>query len=146
MLAAEADPEAARFIDRWDRSRHEQAIADSDEGHLLILDGAEPVGFALLAGLRTGAGQIELRRIVVVPRGRGIGRRALALILGLAFEGLGAERVWLDVMVDNLRARRAYAAAGFVFDVLRRDALPGAAGTRLLAIMSVSRPGRGGAA
>jgi diamine N-acetyltransferase len=138
VLSAERDRDAAPFIVRWDRARHEQAIAEADEEHLLILDGARALGFVLLAGVAAGH-SIELRRIVVVERNRGLGRLALGLVLEHSFRTLGAHRVWLDVMIDNARARRAYSAAGFVLEGVLRDALRTADGYRSLAVMSVLR-------
>jgi ribosomal protein S18 acetylase RimI-like enzyme len=59
--------------------------------------------------------EAELARLVVAPahRGRGLGR---ALTRALADEAWrrGVAEVWLRVVEDNLPARRAYEAAGFV--------------------------------
>ena len=85
ILAMEADPDASRFIVRWSRERHVQAIAAPDEAHLTVLDGDAVVGFVLLAGLTNEHDSIELRRIVVDPPGRGIGRRAISAVLEEAF-------------------------------------------------------------
>lgn len=48
VLALEADHDVAPFIVRWPAQRHAEAIFAGDEAHLLIVDGAEPVGFVLL--------------------------------------------------------------------------------------------------
>jgi|SRR5215218_4940108 len=82
----------------------------------------------------------RLRRIVIGPRGRGLGRRALELVLEHAFGALCAHRVWLDVKVHNERARRAYAAAGFVHEGVLRDALLTDGVFESLAVMSVIEP------
>jgi ribosomal-protein-alanine N-acetyltransferase len=59
--------------------------------------------------------EAELARLVIDParRGRGLGR---ALTRALADEAWrrGVAEVWLRVVEDNLPARRAYEAAGFV--------------------------------
>jgi ribosomal protein S18 acetylase RimI-like enzyme len=59
--------------------------------------------------------EAELARLVIDPsrRGRGLGR---ALTRALADEAWrrGVAEVWLRVVEDNLAARRAYEAAGFV--------------------------------
>jgi diamine N-acetyltransferase len=60
-------------------------------------------------------------------------------VLEHAFRTLGAHRVWLDVMLHNARARRAYQAAGFVLEGVLRDALRVGDGYRSLAVMSVLR-------
>ena len=91
----------------------------------------------LLAGLASPNRAIELRRIVVSEPGRRLGRTALALVLDHAFTLLDAHRVWLDVMVHNERARRAYRAVGFVEEGVLRDALLGDGGYESLVVMSI---------
>jgi diamine N-acetyltransferase len=137
VLAAEADPDAAPYIIRWSRERHAEALADPDQAQMIVEADDGPIGFVLLAGLAGGHRNVELRRIVIAPRGRGLGRRALALVLDHAFGTLGAHRVWLDVKVHNERARRAYAAAGFVDEGILRDALLTDGVFESLAVMSV---------
>jgi diamine N-acetyltransferase len=123
VLGLEADPENAPFIIRWSRERHERAIADPDEAHLIVVDGEAPTGFVLLAGLRGEERTIELRRIVIGPKGRGLGQRALREVLDRAFSELQARRVWLDVKPENLRAQAAYRRVGFTDDGELRDGL-----------------------
>jgi diamine N-acetyltransferase len=141
VLAAEADPEAAPYIAQWSRDRHRQAIGDPDEELLIVADDGEPLGFVLLAGMTGEHRTVELRRIVVVRRGEGVGRRALELVLERAFGELGAHRVWLDVKPHNERARRAYRAVGFVEEGVMRDALSAPGGGReSLVLMSMLGP------
>jgi len=140
MLAAESDPGAAPYIIRWPRERHRQALADPDQSQLIVELGDRPIGFVLLSGLAGGHRSIELRRIVIGPRGRGLGRSALELVLEHAFGALRAHRVWLDVKVHNERARRAYAGAGFVHEGVLRDALLTDGVFESLAVMSVIEP------
>jgi RimJ/RimL family protein N-acetyltransferase len=49
-------------------------------------------------------------------RHRGIGRKAIGLILRDAFQSLGLKKVWLTVRTDNEPAIRCYKAAGFGVD------------------------------
>jgi RimJ/RimL family protein N-acetyltransferase len=137
VRALESDPEASPFVSVWTREQHDHAIADPDQAHLVIGDGEEVVGFVLLAGLESAHRSVELRRIVVAPRGRGLGREALARVLDHAFGELGAHRVWLDVKPHNERALRAYRAVGFVHEGVLRDALLTEGEWESLAIMSV---------
>jgi diamine N-acetyltransferase len=78
VVETEREPEAASFVGRYSRQRHREVISAHDEEHLLILDGDERVGFALLGGLADENRAVKIRRIVVHPPGEGIGRRALA--------------------------------------------------------------------
>lgn len=138
VLALEADPDAAPFVIGWSREQHEAALIDPDQTNLIVLDDvAEPVGFVLLAGLRNEHRGLELRRIVVARKGRGVGRRALELVLSRAFGQLGAHRVWLDVKVNNERAQRAYSAAGFVREGVLREALLSDGAYESLIVMSI---------
>jgi RimJ/RimL family protein N-acetyltransferase len=116
LVAFETDPEAARFVTCWPRARHAEALVRPDEQQLIVERDGRPVGFVLLRALGRDGGVVELARIVVSLRGQGLGPRALWLVLERAFVELRARRVWLDVMVDNRRARRAYEAVGFAED------------------------------
>jgi diamine N-acetyltransferase len=140
VLAAEADPEAAPFIVQWSRERHLQVLDDPNHELLLAVEDGEPVGFVLLAGLQSEHRVIELRRVVVSDKGRGVGRRLIELVLDHAFGELGAHRVWLDVMPHNQRARRAYEAVGFIEEGLMRDALLIDGAYESLVVMSVLEP------
>jgi RimJ/RimL family protein N-acetyltransferase len=46
--------------------------------------------------------------------GQGFGRETVDLLLDYAFEKRNLEKVHLDVLADNERAIRSYAASGFV--------------------------------
>ncbi len=73
----------------------------------------------------------------MATKGEGLGREALELVLAHAFGELGAHRVWLEVKVDNERARRAYAAVGFVDEGVLRDALLTGGSFESLVVMSM---------
>ena len=55
--------------------------------------------------------------------GRGIGRKAIALILAHAFEEMRLHRVDLRVLGFNKRAIRCYTACGFVLEGTEREAV-----------------------
>jgi len=144
VCALERDPDAAPWILAWSEARHRAAIGNPDEEHLmLVAGGAEqerPLGFVLLAGLREGDDSVQLRRIVVAERGRGSGRAGLELIQERAFGKLMARRLWLELRVDDVNARRAAAAAGFLPEGVLRDAMKAADGYVSLAVMSMLAP------
>jgi RimJ/RimL family protein N-acetyltransferase len=66
-------------------------------------------------------GSAEFGRLLVDPaqRGRGLSHRAIALCLHIADDVLRLAEVHLEVKGDNLRAIRAYEAAGFIHDEAR---------------------------
>ncbi len=140
VRALEADAEVGPLIIPWTEERHRSCIEAADEAHLLVVDEERVLGFVLLAGLSDEHRGVELRRIVIGERGKGIGRTALELVLEEAFSALGAHRVWLDVKPGNERARRAYAAVGFLEEGVLRDALRTEHGYESLILMSILAP------
>jgi diamine N-acetyltransferase len=140
VVALEAGPEAAPFVEAWPAGRHRAGLRDPDIAHLLLVDDGEPVGFVILAGLLDPNQCVELRRIVAARPGQGLGREALTLILDHAFGELDAHRVWLDVRPDNARARHLYAALGFEREGILRDALHTADGYASLILMAKLAP------
>jgi len=125
VLAAEGHPENAPYVTQWPRARHAEALDHPDQRHYVLeraADGA-PVGYVILAGLAGAPGGIEVRRIVVTKKRRGYGGQALRLIRRMAFDGLKAGRLWLDVRPNNPGARRLYEKEGFVVEGTAPDGL-----------------------
>ena len=59
----------------------------------------------------------------IKAQGHHVGSIATHLILKKAFEEIGLQRVYLDVLEDNYRAIRMYERAGFVYEGTQRRAL-----------------------
>jgi RimJ/RimL family protein N-acetyltransferase len=142
VLALESDPAAAPFVEAWPAELHLASLGDPNVAHLQVVEDGRRVGFAILTGLRDPNDCFELRRIVVSPPGRRLGRAALTLVLDHAFGPLGAHRVWLDVKPGNARARHLYAALGFAEEGVMRDALRTDSGYESLIVMAKLRPAR----
>jgi aminoglycoside 6'-N-acetyltransferase len=124
ILAAERSDAARPFVGQYPRERHAAAIADPGEELLVIAEGDGGfAGYVLLGGIANPDTGVELRRVVVTRPGEGIGTAALAQALDRAFTAHRTHRVWLDVRIDNHRARRAYATAGFRTDGVLREAM-----------------------
>jgi RimJ/RimL family protein N-acetyltransferase len=124
IVAAERSEAARPFVGQYPRERHAAAIAAAGEELLVIADADDGfAGYVLLAGIANADTGVELRRIVVTRPGEGIGAVALAQTLDRAFTTHRTHRVWLDVRIDNHRARRAYATAGFRTDGVLREAM-----------------------
>ena len=95
----------------------------------VILDGANPVAFAMLA-VRGRAGWIGGMGVVTAARGRGLGRAAMHAVLARA-AAIGLDCVDLEVLEANVWASRIYETLGFQ-DLRRLDVLerpPGPAPT-----------------
>jgi diamine N-acetyltransferase len=112
ILSLEADPETATFIEAWDLERHWIALDDADLSNQIVEANGVPVGFIITAGLKTGV-ELELRRLVIGPKGCGIGRLALRAWLAWARGQPSAQHIWLDAYEDNGRARSLYESEGF---------------------------------
>jgi diamine N-acetyltransferase len=97
--SVENDPENRPFITPWERVQHEGAVRFPDFRHFIIEAGpAYPsAGFVILQGCRNPHGSVELKRIVLQPKGLGYGRACVRLLAQMAFRDLGAHRFWLDV-------------------------------------------------
>lgn len=138
VFRAEQNDQNRAYITPWQRETHEQALSDPKLAHLVVQH-ETPVGFVILAGLLDANRSLEFRRIVITEKGKGYGRQAIALVQQLAFETYQAHRLWLDVKVDNHRARAIYQASGFVQEGVLRECLKSAAGYESLVIMSMLR-------
>ena len=136
VVAAEADPDNAPFLAPSPREEHARFLRDPLQRLLVAEAEGGPVGFALLR-LHPGDRAVELRRLAVTEKRRGYGRAALQRAMALAFEELGAHRLWLDVKPHNERARSLYRSAGFSEEGLLRDALFRGGRFESLVLMSI---------
>lgn len=116
IVRIEAGPQTTRYLTVTGRAYHDRALADPDQEQLVGEAGGAVVGFVVLAGLREGAGRVELRRIVIAHqhRGAGHGRALFRAAVSRAYQHHGARQVWLDVKPDNARGRALYSSEGFV--------------------------------
>ncbi len=123
LLALERGTEARLYVGQWSEERH-RATRTGGDALYLVADGTAGglAAFAILRGLSETSRAIELKRLVVGRPGQGLGRRLLGEIQRMAFEELGAHRLFLDVFEDNARARHLYESMGFVFEGTIREA------------------------
>jgi RimJ/RimL family protein N-acetyltransferase len=114
ITALEGRADYARFMRVESEAEHLRRMRDRDFRYLLIEAGdGTIVGFIVIEGLALGAGALRLRRIVVESPGGGVGCSAMQALCAHVFGELGAERFWLHVFEDNLRARHVYERFGF---------------------------------
>ena len=143
VAAVEADPTNLPFITPWDRTQHEGAVRFPDFRHFIVEagEGYARAGFVILQGCRNPHGSVELKRLVLLPKGQGIGRACVRRLKALAFGDLKAHRFWLDVKALNHRAQHLYASEGFVEEGRLRESvrvtIDGADGYDSLIVMSL---------
>ena len=142
VISLEQDESNLAFITPWERTQHEAAIRFPDFRHFIIEGGPEldAVGFLILIGCRSQHQSLELKRMVVQAKGSGFGRAALRVAKKVAFDDLGAHRLWLDLQARNSRAKALYDSEGFVVEGELRDAVKGSDGFETLVVMSMLRP------
>lgn len=139
VCSVEADDENIRFIIPWSKEKHEKALENTDILHLIIEDTKEkhPVGYMIIAGLENPNLSIELVRITIKDKGNGYGKESFKLIKNWVFTKCNANRLWLDVKVDNLRALHLYKKQGFVIEGTLRECIKNDKGFESLHIMSI---------
>ena len=141
IAAAEAVPEIAQYVFPWPAAEHAEKMAEASFGYHICQDEAgAPVGYAILNGIGGPNRSIELMRLAVTERNRGIGSALLSMITREAFETLDAHRFWLDVFPDNDRARHVYNRFGFVEEGIQRDAYLWNGEFRSTIVMSMLAP------
>jgi RimJ/RimL family protein N-acetyltransferase len=142
VLSLEQDPANLPFITPWERTQHEAAIRFPDFRHFIVEGGPglDAVGFVILIGCKSRNQSLELKRMVVRSKGEGFGRAALRMAKKVAFDELGAHRLWLDVKTHNTRAKGLYDSEGFVLEGTLREAVRVPGGFESLVVMSMLQP------
>lgn len=125
VISVETDAQNLPFITPWDRTQHEGAVRFPDFRHFIIEAGpqGERAGFVILQGCRNPHHSVELKRIVLQPKGLGLGRDCVRQLKRMAFRDLHAHRFWLDVKQRNARAHALYASEGFVEEGRLRESV-----------------------
>jgi diamine N-acetyltransferase len=139
VISVEEDRTNQPFITRWDRTQHEGAVRFPDFRHFIVEAGDPLVraGFVILQGCRNAQRSVELKRVVLQPKGQGLGRACVRRLKAMAFKDLKVHRFWLDVKSLNTRALALYASEGFVEEGRLREAVRVADGYDTLVVMSM---------
>ncbi|WP_431302660.1 GNAT family N-acetyltransferase [Sediminicoccus sp. BL-A-41-H5] len=140
VMATERREGYDALVGRWDEARHRAALRDGRHAHLLGQAGAEPIGFAILRDWASEERVTLIKRIAVAAPGQGWGRLLLSHVVEAAFRETPAHRLWLGVFPENLRARRAYEAVGFVAEGVARGSAFFGGLHRDELIMAILRP------
>lgn len=139
VLSVERDAANRPFITPWDRTQHEAAIRIPDFRHFIVETAPDfqSAGFVILQGCRNPHRSVELKRIVLQPKGQGFGRECVRLLAQMAFRDLNAHRFWLDVKSLNARAQALYRSEGFVEEGRLRESVRTEDGFDSLIVMSM---------
>jgi hypothetical protein len=114
VMRLERLPGYDAFIGRWEADEHVAEMASPDARYFGVRDGGGLKAFLILQQFR--APKVRLRRISVGTPGGGLGTQVLREIMDWVFENTQAEAFWLDVHVENDRARHVYEREGMTAD------------------------------
>ena len=140
IMRLERTPGYEGLVGRWDEPRHRQEMATPSSRYLLSRESGEADGFVLFQGLDDPNLRVHLKRTAVADAGRGLGTRLLSASIDWLFTATDANRLDLEVFVDNTRARRAYEKLGFLTEGVLRDWIRMSNGAfRTMVMMSLLR-------
>jgi diamine N-acetyltransferase len=125
VISVETDSHNLPFITPWERPQHEGAMRFPDFRHFIVEAGPDYAasGFIILQGCRNPHRSVELKRVVLQPKGQGLGRACVRRLKQMAFRDLHAHRFWLDVKQLNTRALALYESEGFVEEGRLRESV-----------------------
>ncbi|MFD2380961.1 GNAT family N-acetyltransferase [Paenibacillus xanthanilyticus] len=120
ILEMERHPDNERYVHRWEQEEHMAAAMSEHHLHIVIENLAgRPIGYIIAAGLHPESDEMQLIRLVVVEKGKGYGKEALKLIMGLVFRELNKKRLRMDLKASNERARNLCESVGFYAEPVR---------------------------
>ncbi len=102
----------ALFVNKYNRDKHIQTIGNQCHFSIFTKTNNHLIGYILLADITTK--KIEFRRIVISKKGFGYGNDALTLIKQMCYNKFNANKIWLDVYTDNIKAINLYKKHDFV--------------------------------
>jgi UDP-4-amino-4,6-dideoxy-N-acetyl-beta-L-altrosamine N-acetyltransferase len=130
LLAWRNSPQVAAYMytdhrisqaehDRWFQS----ALESDDRRYWIIEADAEPVGLANLARIDRAARRCDWAYYLGEPstRGKGLGARIEYVVLRYAFETLGFNKLWCEVLLENEAVWKLHQSFGFVREALFRE-------------------------
>jgi diamine N-acetyltransferase len=120
IMATERTPAFEDLVSRWDEPRHRAALRDGRYAYFIARQGEKAVGFAILRDWGSPERVVQVKRVAVSYPGHGYGRSLLSKVVNAAFDETDVWRLWLGVFPENIRARRAYDAAGFKAEGIAR--------------------------
>lgn len=106
------EKENSDYVNLYTKNDHLEII--ENECHLSIFSTADTmlIGHIILTDITTK--KIEFRRIVISKKGFGYGNDALTLIKQMCYNKFNANKIWLDVYTDNIKAINLYKKHDFV--------------------------------
>ncbi|MBR1696110.1 MAG: GNAT family N-acetyltransferase [Selenomonas sp.] len=114
------------YIVPFDRDFHTNIVTRGEASMDVIVEEVatgEPVGYFLVAGLKTEAKEMEWTHEIIAKKGMGYGHEAMQLIKKWCFAVKKFHRAWLDCKDYNERALHLYESEGMVREGLIRETI-----------------------
>ena len=114
------------FIVPFDGDFHTNIVTKGEASMDVIVEEVEtgePVGYFLVAGLKTDAKEMEWTHVIIAKKGMGYGHEAMQLIKKWCFAVQKFHRAWLDCKDYNTRALHLYESEGMVREGLIRETI-----------------------
>jgi ribosomal-protein-alanine N-acetyltransferase len=128
--------EQRAYASPWSRTNFLDALHSGYQAQILMADGLVLGYFVAMKGVD----EVHLLNITVAPEFQGQGwSRVMLDALALWSRGQGAEWLWLEVRVGNVRAIKVYEAHGYRRVGLRKAYYPAGHGQREDAIVMSQR-------
>ena len=119
--------ELRAYAHPWSRGNFVDALNSGHQAQLLMADDVLLGYFIAMKGVD----EVHLLNITIAPDHQGQGWAWVCLdALALWARGQGAQWLWLEVRVSNVRALKVYAAHGYKRVGQRKDYYPAASGQR----------------
>jgi ribosomal-protein-alanine N-acetyltransferase len=119
--------EQSAYAHPWSRSNFDDTLKSGYQAQMLLA-GDTLLGYFVAM---KGVDEVHLLNITVAPQLQGQGwARVMLDALALWAKGQGANWLWLEVRVSNLRAGQVYESQGFRRVGLRKNYYPAADGQR----------------
>jgi len=123
ILSIERHKENTPFIRQWSFEQHQYAIKNPDYVHLTVkdADSNKLLGYVILVGASNPDLSLEFKRMVIIQKGKGYGRKTFNLVTQYAFEHLNMHRIWLEVMEHNKVGYNLYLSEGYKIEGTHRE-------------------------
>jgi ribosomal protein S18 acetylase RimI-like enzyme len=141
IMACERRPGYLAFVGRWEEPRHREAMADKAYRYFVTHDEIEARGYFMLHQSDLWPTSLYLKRAAMFDTDKGHGRGSLVALNDWVFANTETHRFWLDVAINNARARHLYESLGFEVEGTLREVYVEPDGRRSSSIqMSLLRP------
>lgn len=120
IMSVERLPGYEALVGRWEEGEHRKAFADPLYRYFRADVDGVPSGFVLLRGWNAADHVTLIKRAAISHPGTGIGRRMIAATVARIFEETEVYRIAIGCFPENIRARKAYEAAGFTVEGITR--------------------------